>query len=180
MNYEEVSELLDYIQVCYGKEVKSAQLYAWLDVLQPYDKEEVWASLKEARAEERFQTSCPQVQYIVRNLVKKYDRVDYSKQVIYCPICSKPLNQPDFEKHFDRCSSVDYVIRNSKKWFNSSPSKKALFEMPDSEFEEKYNQLLKYIYEHTSDSLERETISFIFNSPTDEKAKQFLSKGRKI
>lgn len=177
MNYQEVNELLDYLSVSYKIETPTSMLNAWLDVLQEYDYEEVKNSLGEAMSEDRFQRTPPQVQYIVRNLIKKYDKVDYSKQVVYCPICRKPLNQPDYEKHFDRCSSVEYVIRESKKWFHRDLTKKFLFELSDEEFDLRYNKLLQYIYEHTTDESEKTRIGFIFNPPSEEKAREFLKNG---
>ena len=110
MNVEQVNDLLEYISISYKTEIPTSMLYSWLDVLQAYDYEEVKQSLDEAMAEERFQTRPPQSQYIVRNLVKKYDKVNYKEQVVYCPICRRPLNQPQYDEHFNRCSSVEYIL----------------------------------------------------------------------
>ena len=181
MNYEQVSELLDYISDSYHTENSTAMIYSWIDILQEYDYEEVKQALYEAMSEDRFQRTPPQVQYLVRNLVKKYDKVDYSKQVVYCPICRRPLNQPDYEKHFDRCSSVEYVLNQCIR-FNSSCryTKRELYEMQDTAFEEYYNTILKYVMNHTTDESEKTRIGFIFNPPSAEKAKEFLMKGNKI
>ena len=179
MNVEQVNDLLEYISISYKTEIPTSMLYSWLDVLQAYDYEEVKQSLDEAMAEERFQTRPPQSQYIVRNLVKKYDKVNYKEQVVYCPICRRPLNQPQYDEHFNRCSSVEYILNQCKRFnIQCRYSKKELYEMKEIDFEEYYNTILKYVMNHTTDASEKTRIGFIFNPPKKKKAKEFLSKGR--
>ena len=50
--------------------------------------------------------------------------------------------------------------------------------MSEEEFNERYNKLLYYIYEHTENESERTRIGFIFNPPSKEKAKDFLENSR--
>ena len=178
MNYEQVDELLGYISASYRVENSTSMIYSWLDILQEYDYEEVKQALYEAMSEDRFQRTPPQAQYLVRNLVKKYDKVDYSKQVVYCPICRRPLNQSDYEKHFDRCSSVEYVLNQCIR-FNSSCryTKRELYEMSEEDFEKYYNTILKFVMNRTTDESEKTRIGFIFNPPSEEKALEFLKKG---
>lgn len=175
----EVNDLLEYMSLFYKIKINDKMINAWLNTLHQYDCEEVKKSLDEAMSEERFQREPPQAQYLVRGLVKKYDKVDYSKQVIYCQICNRPLNQGDYDRHFDRCSSIEYILNQCKR-FNApcSYSKKELFEMLDESFEEYYKKILRYVQEHTTDKSEKQRIEFIFNPPSEEKAKKFLSKGR--
>lgn len=179
MNVNDVTELIDYLSTCYKSEYPTSMIYSWLDVLQEYDIEDVKQSLDEAMAEDRFQRTPPQAQYIVRNLVKKYDKVNYKEQVVYCPICRRPLNQPQYDAHFDRCSSVDYILNQCKR-FNTQCrySKKELYEMTNEDFEEYYVTILKYVMNHTTDISEKTRIGFIFNPPSSEEARKFLSKGR--
>lgn len=178
MTYEEVVDLLDLLSTCYKIEVTDNMIRAWLNVLCEYDTEEVKKALDEAMAEERFQREPPQAQYLVRGIIKKYDKVDYSKQVIYCTICKKPLNQPDYEKHFDRCLSTEYIL-NQCKMFNTQCryTKKELYEMPETIFREYYSSILKYVMDHTNDLSEKTRIGFIFNPPSEEKARKFLKRG---
>lgn len=180
MTYEEVVDLLDIISSFYKNfDITEEKIQAWLNVLQEYDKNEVNEVLKSAMAEDRFQNNLPTPYYLVRNLVKKYDKVNYKEQVVYCPICRRPLNQPQYEKHFDRCLSVEYILNQCKR-FNTECrySKKELYEMNETIFEEYYDTILKYVMNHTTDKSEKTRIGFIFNPPSEEKARQFLSKGR--
>lgn len=178
MNVEQVNELLEYISVSYKTEMPTSMLYSWLDVLQEYDYEEVKKALDDAMAEDRFQRTPPQVQYLVRNLIKQHDRVDYSKQVVYCQICGKPCNQSDYNKHFDRCSSIEYMLSQYKRFGHQSKlSKKELYEMSDEEFDTKYENMLKYIYANTTDEHEKTRIGFYFSPPSEEKAREFLKRG---
>lgn len=179
MNYEEVTNLLELVSIHYKNfEVKEKTVYAWLDVLQSYDKNEVEQELKDAMMDKQFQYEPPKAYYLVRNLIKKYDKVDYSKQVVYCPICRRPLNQPDYDKHFDRCSSIEYIISQCKRFdATMSKTKKELFEMSDSDFDKYYNTILRFVQKNTASKSEKERIEFIFNPPSQEKARKFFNKG---
>ncbi len=178
MTYIETIDLLDYINSCYPNfDTKDeAKINSWADILQPYDKDEVKRALNDAMGEDKFQYNPPQVQYLIRNLIAKYDKVDYSKLVIYCPICGRPLNQNDYEKHFDRCSSVEYVIRETKKWYGKDLSKRKLFEMTDDDFKIEYLKLLSFIKKNTTNLDEKLRIEFVFNSPNEEETKKYFEK----
>ena len=105
---------------------------------------------------------------------RKYEKIDYKEQNVRCQRCNKIVKESEYDAHFDRCSSIDYVIRESKKWFRKELTRKFLWEMSDEEFNERYNKLLHYIYEHTQNESEKTRIGFIFNPPSREKAMSFL------
>lgn len=176
MTHIEVIDLLDYMNSAYPNfDVQDdSKVLAWVDILQPYDKEDVKIALDNAMAEKQFQYNPPQAQYIVKDLIKKYEKVDYSKQVIYCQNCGRPLNQPEYKKHFERCNSVEYIVKNAKKWLNKDLSKKRLFEMSEDEFNKGYDKLLHFIYDHTANQMEKEIIGNIFNPPSAERAKKIM------
>ncbi len=178
MTYIETIDFFNYINSCYPDfDTKDEdKLNAWADVLQQYEKDDVRKAFDLALSEERYQFKPPQVQYIVRNLIAKYDRVDFSKLVVYCKICGRMLNQSDYDKHFDRCSSVEYIIREYKKWYGKELDKKELYEMSDDDFKIRYLKLLNFIKNNTTNLDEKERISNIFNPPNEEKAKKYFKK----
>ena len=60
--------------------------------------------------------------------------------------------------------SVDYVITNTKKWFNKELDKKELFNMNDDDFKIRYMKLLAYIYKNTDNEKEKDIIGKILNA----------------
>lgn len=179
MNRQEVAELLNLIDVnCrnFSKDKDiDAMMTSWLEVLCEYEYKDVKNRLKQCLAQDMFQYQPPTVYYLVKELQKKQDKVDFKKQVIYCNICGRAFNYEDkLKNHFERCSSVRYIITQCKKWGKKDLNKRELYEMGEEEFNEKYEKLLHYIYEHTTNEKEKTRIGFIFNPPGAEIAKKFL------
>ena len=179
MNKEQVTEIINFISDSYKYfEPTEILIEAWQEELYQYDYEQVKNSLKSYMAEDRFQSQPPTIYMLVKNLPKIYDKIDFTKDTFYCDICNKAYNDLDqLEKHRDKCSSIRYVIKQNKKWFNRTIDKKFLWQLSDEEFEERYNKLLKYIMEHTTDENEKTRIGYIFNPPSAEEAREFLKGG---
>jgi len=180
MNKNEVIELLDFITINYPNfKIDESNfentVNVWHDELQQYELDDVKKNLKEFMADDYYQKEPPKLSMLVKGLTKKHEKINWSEVETYCPRCHKPLSQSEYDEHFDRCSSIDYVIRESKKWLRKNLTRRFLWQMSKEEFEERYNKLLKYIMEHTTDERERTRIGFIFNPPSKEKAKQFLN-----
>ena len=75
--------------------------------------------------------------------------------------------------------SVDILNRKYKNNITDFKDldKKMLFSMCEEEFRARYNKLLHFIYEHTSNAEEKIRIGYIFNPPNREEAKRFLNSG---
>lgn len=179
MKQEEVIDLLEFININYPDfKVNDKVTKMWYDELQQYDIEDVKDNLRSFMSNEYYQKEPPKLALLTKDLVKKYEKVHLDNVETRCPRCNRPLSLEDYDKHFDRCSSIDYVIRETKKWFRKELTRKFLWEMSEEEFNERYNKLLHYIYEHTDNESERTRIGFIFNPPSKEKAKSFLEENR--
>lgn len=176
---EEVKEIFKIIKFNYPNfEIKEGMASMWAEVMSEYSYEDVKKKLEEHLAEDRFQKQPPTAYLLVKGLPKIRDRVDFTKDTIFCRFCNKAFNsEEEHDKHYDRCSSIHYLIRENKKWFNRVIDKKFLWQLSDEEFEERYNKMLKFIMEHTTDERERTRISYIFNPPNEEQAKEFLKGG---
>lgn len=176
MNRDEVTELLNYINLNYPYfKVDSEVVSAWLNELQMYDVEDVKRNLKELMAEDLYSKTPPLLSRIIRGLTPKKEKIDFTKTIYFCPRCNKGFNsKEECDDHFDRCSSVDYVIRETRKWFKKELTRKELFAMSDEEFQERYYKLLHWIHDHTQNESEKTRIEFIFNPPKKERAKSFL------
>ena len=179
MNRDEVTELLNYINLNYPQyEVDGTIIDAWLNELQVYDLEDVKKNLKQLMSEDLYSKTPPLLSRIIRGLTPKSEKLDFTKSVIYCPRCHKGFNSHEEEdEHFGKCSSVDYVIKETRKWFKKELTRKELFAMSDEEFQERYKKLLWWIHDHTKDEREKARIEFIFNPPSREKAKAFIAGG---
>lgn len=175
MTKDDVLNLLEFIALNYPNfNVSEKIIDAWLNELQQYDLKDVKENLKSFMADEYYQKEPPKLSLLIKNLTKKHEKIDLDSVETLCHICHKPLSLDKYEDHIDRCLDVNYVIQQSKKWFNKDLTRKELFDMPQDEFKERYDKLLNYIFQNTSDESERTRMGFIFNPPSKERAKSFL------
>lgn len=134
------------------------KLNSWYEVLKDYDFEDVKQVVQESMAEDRFQYQPPTVYFLVKNLKKSLEKNKLNSYKVYCPICNRLFDSYDEQvRHFDRCSSVEYIIREYPKWYpgETLPDKKRLYNMSENEFNMGYLKLLKRIYENTLNENER-------------------------
>ena len=174
----EVDELVNLIDISYRGFVKDpvgmSNLY--LKTLYQYDCEDVIKKLKNCMAMEQFQFQPPTIDYLIRDLTKNQDKVDFNKTFIYCQFCKRIFNSIEvLHKHEDRCRSVRYIVRQYKKYLNREVNKRELYEMSDEDFDEKYDKLLRFIEQHTTDEKEKKVIGFIFKVPSKEDARKVIN-----
>lgn len=182
MNKSEVKKVLDYLELNYSDFKVTKDLFdMWLDELQQYDYEDVMNKLKQMLGTGRYINTPPVLVSITNGLTAKNKKLDWKKQVVMCHICGKAFNCnkdyscPELKEHEDRCASIRYVIKQTKKWFNKDISRAELWAMSKEEFDERYDKLLHYIYEHTDNKDEKDVIGYIFNPPSPEVARRFFN-----
>lgn len=136
-------------------------LSAWYEVLKDYDFSDVAQVVAECLSEDKFQYQPPTAYYLVKNLKKVTEKTNINSYQVYCPICGRLFETYTKQlEHFDRCSSVDYVIIEFKKCYpnDKQPNKKELYEMSESEFKIRYLKLLNHIYKNTTSEKEKEIL----------------------
>lgn len=167
MTNEEIKNLLEE---CCGLYSSHRTMYQdpkvskeWFTTLKNYDKKDIYSALE--RHKEGSYSRMPIVlSDLIRNLptIKIKEQNDYEKFSVYCKNCGRIIPYTESDKHEERCRSVEYIIAQYKKWFNKEITSSYLWSLPDYEFEEKYNQLLKYIYNNTTNESEKTYIGNFF------------------
>ena len=178
MSKENIVDLVGLIDLNYKGFVKDTNAFVkqWYEILYQYDFEDVNKRLHECMAMEQFQFQPPTLDYLIRDLRKIQDKVDFTKPVYWCSICNRCFNDKQvYQKHFDRCSSVRYILKQTKKYFGKELDKRSLYTMQDEEFDLKYQKLLLYIHEKTDRQWEKECIEHILKPPSAEVAKSFIN-----
>ena len=183
MNKKEVLELISFINKNYHNYFDNKKIDGiveeWYKDLCQYDFEDVKEQTKELMSKSDFQMKPPTLYHIISRCQKKYEKVDYSRITYFCDNCNKIFKDYDeLLEHRTKENSMEYIIRETKKWFNKDLDKDQLFKMEEKEFEERYNKLLHYIYENTTDEEEKTRIGYIFNPPGQEEALAFLNKDK--
>ena len=181
MNKIQVKQVLDYLEINYKDFRVSKEMFEmWLDELQQYDYEDVITKLKELMSSGHYISTPPHLVTITNGLAKIDKKIDWSKTVVLCKNCNKGFNVDDngfsqeLKDHEERCNSINYVIRQSKKWFNKDLTRGELWSMSREEFDERYDKLLHYIYEHTDNETEKTIIGYIFNPPSPDTVREMF------
>ncbi len=156
MNLEQIDDLLARIKIhrpYFMKDMKKEEQILlkkeWYKVLINYDNSEVNFELNEYLKDPSNDSKIPAVYNLVSNLKKIANKnVDYEPRV-YCKICNANIGLKNYQKHHDRCSSIEYLSKMALKYLNMKLRKEELRNLSDEEFEKLYweccNSLLKRI-----------------------------------
>lgn len=177
MNKQEVIELLRYLEMSYTNfgDVQSKVPY-WCQDLQYYSYDDVKNRLDELMQMKEFATNSPTLSRIVGPLTKIKDKVMNSDLIYFCPICKRSFeNYDEMQIHQDKCRSVQYIIKQYRRFGLGEVDKKYLYQLSEEEFDIRYKKLLKLVQERTTDEREKKVIGFIFNPPKEEEATKFIN-----
>lgn len=156
MNLDQIDTLLARIKIhrpYFMKDMKKDEQILlkkeWYKVLINYDNVEVNSELDEYLKDPSNDNKIPAVYNLVSNLKKISNKnVDYEPRV-YCKICNANIGLKNYQKHHDRCSSIEYLSKMALKYLNMKLRKEELRSLSDEEFEKFYweccNSLLKRI-----------------------------------
>lgn len=156
MNLDQIDTLLARIKIhrpYFMKDMKKEEQILlkkeWYKVLINYDNSEVNFELDEYLKDPSNDSKIPAVYNLVSNLKKIANKnVDYEPRV-YCKICNANIGLKNYQKHYDRCSSIEYLSKMAFKYLNMKLRKEELRRLSDEEFEKLYweccNSLLKRI-----------------------------------
>lgn len=156
MNLDQIDTLLARIKIhrpFFMKDMKKEEQILlkkeWYKVLINYDNVEVNSELDEYLKDPSNDNKIPAVYNLVSNLKKISNKnVDYEPRV-YCKICNANISLKNYQKHYDRCSSIEYLSKMALKYLNMKLRKEELRSLSDEEFEKLYweccNSLLKRI-----------------------------------
>ena len=156
MELKEVSMLLKRIKSHYQEFiVDDFKVNEWYKELKDYSLDDVMEKLETHLKSEQYGNQIPKVYFLTKYLTKTKDKNKKIEGIIECHLCHKLIEMEEFENHFDRCSSVDYLNRRNIDYFNKSIDKEKYMNMDQRDFEEKYNKMCYYIYENTKDQREK-------------------------
>lgn len=182
MEKKKVIDILEYLSMNYTTfGDPNSKFEMWNNVLKDYRYEEVMDRINELMTRKEFLTICPTLTVIVNPLIKIKDKVTFDGALFPCQFCGRSFeNQEEMITHEDRCRSIRYIERQYKRFGRGSIDKRVLYDMQEDEFQEKYKQLLKFVYEHSNNEVEKQIIANIFNPPAPEKAREVLNKQNEV
>lgn len=178
MKKNETIEMMKYIKTNYEFfEITEEKVNVWYETLKAYTFNDVLNNLKKVIGSGQWK-SAPPLDVITHGLKEQSSYLDWQKGVVKCPRCGKAFNIDNesyesvgLNEHRKRCNSIDYVIRETKKWFNKDLTRAELWNMDEDEFNYRYNKLVEHIMKNTKDENQRTFLSYEFNPPMQDDAK---------
>ena len=153
MNKNEVMDLLELIDRCYGtKYAEDKNIFNdWYKVLKEYELQDMTQSLDTYM---KYNTTYPPKVY---DLTRNYQTIENKKRLDHaktrCMFCLKVIDFGD-TKHEDRCRSIE-IIRNAVSRFKTQDIDKEKYRrMTDEEFDKYYKLAIKLIIENSNNKNE--------------------------
>jgi len=117
----------------------------WFNQLKDYDAEDINSRLDKHLKSETYGDYPPKLNYIIMGLSKIKDKGIIKDYFVVCNNCGETLNYNQYEEHYRKCTAVDYVTREIKKYSNKLVSRKQLLDLDDKVFWDKYDALLELV-----------------------------------
>ena len=123
----------------------------WFKVLEPYDYQDINSKLEEFLKNGDNFGKYPDPYYLIKYLKTK-DQKEHTEGInVRCQLCGKIVGYGNYQEHYDRCSSVEYLIKHSEKKLN----REKLMNASKKEFDDYYYNFIENEYETTKDELKK-------------------------
>lgn len=153
MTLEETKKIVDKIKIyrqTFGGHLDKAGMnklnLEWFRVLEPYDYEDVDKKLDEFLKNGDNFGKYPDVYYLIKYLKKTEEKLKNGVYYVRCNLCGEIVEFDNYDSHYDRCNSADYLCKMSEKYFNQKLNKKKMLEANQVDFEKYYWEFCLKLY----------------------------------
>ena len=145
MTLSEVDNLLSKIKSFHQYFEKTEEkLKNWYVILKNYDYKEVCANLNKLSSNFETGSTIPTISMLIEGL-KSNKKILITNCDVYCNYCRKYVKLLDYDKHRDRCSSINYLATEYKRITNKNISKEKLELLSEEDFKKQYDILLRMV-----------------------------------
>lgn len=150
MTYSDTKEVLRRIKSNYQSFVNDDYvLKEWYKELKDYDIEDVMNKLEEHMRSADYGSTIPKLYFLTKYLKKSNEKGLTEKYNICCKFCNRYVPQDIFNKHYERCLDIDFIVSIRKKHFDIEISQEMIERfrnMDDELFQVKYLEFLNNVY----------------------------------
>lgn len=145
MSEEDVYRLLERVRTYYQHLSRSDKLCdEWFRILKHYKVSEVNENLDKYLSIERNRNRIPMPQDLIQDLwtIEEYQQSQKS-YIVNCNLCKRPMTLENYNKHYDRCSSIHYLLQIMKSQ-GIKVEYKDLASLSDNKFNTVYEKYKDY------------------------------------
>ena len=142
--------------------VDEGKIEEWHKFLKDYSYSDVSKKLDEHLSSQEYGQYIPKVAFLVKYLTKEEDKGKIEDYKTQCYLCKRFIKNSEFQEHFSRCSSINYMNRQRYKYFGKEfdeVAKKQLWNMSEETFRKKYREMLEVVRKNTKDEYEKERVT---------------------
>lgn len=132
----------------------------WHSQLKDYSSQDINEKFNEHLKSEEYNKYIPKISFLTAYLVKEKEKLEpkLSKTKVMCEICNKTIDFNDYQNHFDRCSSVNYIFTNGKKYLHRNFDKQKMMIMDNDSFDNLYIKFCEELLKVIPDGLHKHTL----------------------
>lgn len=152
MTREESKQIVDKIQIYRQSFLITENVYReWYRILEPYDYYDVEKKLDDYFRDSDNFGKYPDAYYLTRFLKTSEEKKVFNEPHALCQICGRAILFKDYEKHYEKCSSADYIVSMCERYLDKKISKEKLMATDDETFKKYYYSTCYAIYNKMPD-----------------------------
>ncbi len=159
MTKEESTKIVDRLKIYRQNFMIGNNVYSeWFKVLEPYDFEDVNKKLEEYLKNADNYNRIPDPYYLTKFLNTIEQKTKKGVIIVSCPLCNKKINDLEFSNHYNRCLSVKFLCKESKKYFNRELDYEKLMSASDKKFGDFYWNFSKKLLDQLPDGVQKHSL----------------------
>lgn len=159
MEKKDVTRILEKIQAFRQSFlINNSNFNEWAKILEPYRYEDVDKKLDEYFKDATNFGQYPDAYYLTKYL-KTEEELSKTQEIKgRCSLCGKEMSYNELEEHYDRCSSIDYVYREARKYLHKTFDKDKMWEMDKQTFDKLYWKVCDELFKVMPNCLQRKCL----------------------
>ena len=155
MSNKEIMELFKKIDTHYNTKYSENEemIIEWSKYLKKYISKEVFDSFEYYL--KYYPTNPPRMYNLISGL-KTYEQKIHEENIkTICPFCRDSVTMSEYNHHYGRCLSIDYIERNVKKHLNQQIIRDDYYKMSDEDLNKRYEKIMNIVCENSNNPMEK-------------------------
>ena len=163
MSNQEIKNLLERIDIHYNTEYSKNKnlIKEWTKELRKYSSEDVNRRLEEHLRGD-FSNSTPKLYYLIKGLFTPEQKIQMTTIYTNCTLCGKEVNINEFDDHYTKCSHIDFIKTNVKKYLNQDINVEEYWQMSEEDLTKRWEKIAKIVLKKSDNELLKRCLTNYF------------------
>lgn len=150
MTLRETREFLERMKVYYPNMIiDDYTTQEWHSQLREYSNDDINDRFNDHLRNEEYSKYIPKISFLTNYIVKEKDKGNARLNSLrgFCPICRESVLMTEYEQHYRRCSHIEYIIRQVKRFKGVEYTYNDIATLSEEKFNSIYEKVLNLTYE---------------------------------